>query len=58
MYHHETPINEIRYMGLIIKAKRNVAIAIAPVHKYQAGKPSLYKTKIKAKNIIALPVSG
>ena len=45
-------------MGFIIKAKRNVAMAIAPVHKYQLGNPSLYKTKTSDKNIIALPASG
>ena len=45
-------------MGLMISAKRKVAMEMAPVHKYQPGNPSLNKTKIKDKKIMALPVSG
>lgn len=51
-------INSIRKTGFTINANRNVAIAIAPVHKYHDGNPSLYNTKIKDKNIMALPASG
>ena len=48
----------IIYNGLINRAKKNKTIAVIPEIKYQLGKPSLYKTKIKDKNIIALPASG
>lgn len=36
-------------MGLMISAKRKVAIEMAPVHKYQPGNPSLNKTKLRIK---------
>ena len=47
----------IMYKGSKSKLEMNKMIAINPVHKYQAGKPSLYKTKIIELKIKALPGS-
>ncbi len=48
----------IMYLGSILSAIKKSIMALKPENKYHPGKPSLFKTKINDKNIIALPASG